>query len=106
MTEIPRQNNKIYKICKKIKRESTKIPKKSQENSKTTKKLQNQRKIQKQNMYIYIHKIDISVVFCDLNLLLVFCGLTLYILYHSEQGTIDIFSILLIREYLIKCHHN
>ena len=56
---------------------------------KPQKKLQNQRKIPKQNMNIYIHKIDISVVFCDLNLLLVFCGLTLYILYHSEQGTID-----------------
>ena len=42
-------------------------------------------------MYIYIHRIDKSVVFCDLNLLLVFCGLTLYILYHSEQGTIDNF---------------
>ena len=33
-----------------------------------------------------------SVVFCDLNLLLVFCDLTLYILYHSEQSTIDILA--------------
>ena len=33
-----------------------------------------------------------SVVFCDLNLLLVFCDLTLFILYHSEQSTIDILA--------------
>ena len=43
-------------------------------------------------MYIYIHETDMSVVFCDLNPLLVFCGLTLYILYHSEQSTIDILA--------------
>ena len=95
----------IYKICKKKSKESLKNKKK---NHKRIQKLQKNYKIKEnpKTEHVYIHRIDKSVVFCDLNLLLVFCGLTLYILYHSEQGTIDNFSILLIREYLIKCHHN
>ena len=49
-------------------------------------------KSKKEHVYIYIHETDMLVVFCDLNLLLVFCDLTLYILYHSEQSTIDILA--------------
>ena len=83
---------KSVKITKKSQENLQNTKKKLWENSKTIKKLQNQRKIQKKNMYIYIHETDMSVVFCDLNLLLVFCDLTLYILYHSEQSTIDILA--------------
>ena len=91
MIKILQKNHKICKNHKKITRESTKYKKNYKRIQKLQKNYKTKRKIQKRTC-IYIHETDRSVVFCDLNLLLVFCDLTLYILYHSEQSTIDILA--------------
>ena len=90
MIKILQKNHKICKNCKKITRESTKYKKIIRE-FKNYKKITKPKEKSKKE-HVYIHETDMSVVFCDLNLLLVFCDLTLYILYHSEQSTIDILA--------------
>ena len=79
-TDIKKKKLKeILQNTKKITREL-----KNTKNNKIMKKPKNNMCIYIHDI-IYIHEIDMSVVFCDLNLLLVFCGIILYDLFCGEQ---------------------